>query len=354
MKLFGAQREPADENAGLLQTRWFRQLLTLCGVLLVIAACTEIGRRAMNLGTKVVEAQPVEARIEIMNPPAWLDRRIVETLLQKAYQFAQRDEETYGRARNILDKDVLREIADLYTGTHTVDGRTVSRQAEGFSAWIKRVTEVRRNVAADKSVQTIEIYAQWRAPAAWVRSGDMLYLIDSEDVRLPGDYPLGDRTRSKLLVISGMDLPVVDGKAAAPQPGEVWASGATHRAGEDLLAGMRLVKALQDQPFAHQIDAIDVSNFNGRKDSRAPWILLETVWKKADGSPRVIQWGRPPGEEKYYEVHADAKVKVLNDLYLRFTRIDADRDYVDIRTEFVRLPKLASQADNPAPPGARG
>jgi hypothetical protein len=182
----------------------------------------------------------------------------------------------------------------------------------------------------------------------------MLYLIDSEDVRLPGDYPLGDRTRSKLLVISGMDLPVVDGKAAAPQPGEVWASGATHRAGEDLLAGMRLVKALQDQPFAHQIDAIDVSNFNGRKDSRAPWILLETVWKKADGSPRVIQWGRPPGEEKYYEVHADAKVKVLNDLYLRFTRIDADRDYVDIRTEFVRLPKLASQADNPAPPGARG
>jgi hypothetical protein len=149
------------------------------------------------------------------------------------------------------------------------------------------------------------------------------------------------------MVITGVDLPLVDGKAAVPQPGQCWTTGATGRVGEDLQAAMTLAGTLQNQAYAHQIDAIDMSNFNGRNNGRTAWILLNTIWQTADGAPRVIQWGRPPGAEKYFEVHAEAKLKALGDIYLRFSRIDAGRDYVDIRWEVIWLPKLASQADAP-------
>jgi hypothetical protein len=56
-------------------------------------------------------------------------------------------------------------------------------------------------------------------------------------------------------------------------------------------------------------------------------------------------WGRTPGKSTFYEVSDTAKLKALSDLFMRFNRIDADHDYVDIRTEQVRLPKLATQAD---------
>ena len=134
-----------------------------------------------------------------------------------------------------------RQIAALYTGTDTVDGKPVSRQATGFNAWIKRVTEVRRNVAKDNSVQTIEIYADWRTPAAWVRAkagdaaAEMLYLIDAEGVRLPGDYAAG-QSRANLMVIAGVDLPAVGGKPRVPAPGQPWAAGKGEKLGDDCRA----------------------------------------------------------------------------------------------------------------------
>ena len=353
MRLFGAKRDPDTKPAGLFEARWFKALLTFCTVLVVIAVCIEAYRRAVNYGTKVVEAHPVDAEIVVNNLPRWLHPDIVRKLHDEARDFARRDQATYDRVRNILDNDVLREIADLYTGSETIDGKRVNRQAIGFNAWIKRITAVRRNVAKDKSHQTIEIFAEWRSPAAWVRmagdNGPMLCLIDADGVRLPGDYQLSDRGKSNLMVLTGIDLPTVEGKGKVPLPGERWTAGTSDQMGEDFLAGMKLVKLLEAQPFAAQIDAVDMSNFNGRKDARGPWIVLNTIWTAADGTPRVVQWGRPVGEEKYYEVQAAAKVRALNDIYLRYNRIDAGRDYVDIRTELVRLPKLASQAEPPPP-----
>lgn len=357
MRLFGAKRDPTTKREGLLQAGWFRALLTFCTVLVVIAVCVEGYRRAANYGKQVVQATPVNAEIVIHNPPAWLHRDIVLKLHDEAYDFARRDMATYDRVRNILDNDILREIADLYTGIEKADGKPVRRQSLGYNAWIKRIVAVRRDVAQDKSRQTIQIEAEWRAPVAWIRAkseaGEVLCLIDREGVRLPGNYEPRDRARSSLLAIAGVDLPMLEGKGRIPAPGETWAAGGSGRLGDDLAAGMKMVQMLQGQAYVAQIDAVDMSNFNGRQDARGPWIVLQTVWKTGEGLPRVIHWGRPAGEEKYYEVQAAAKLRVLNDIYLRFNRIDAGRDYVDIRTEMVRLPKLASQAEPPPPP-ARG
>ena len=354
MKLFGSRSERASAvGESFLQSRWFHALLTFCCVLVVIAVCVEIYRRANNYGTKVVEARPVEARIEIQNPPAWLDRRIVTSLLDEAYAFAQKDEATYNRARNILDNDVLHDIADLYTGSDTAGGKPVSRQTRGFNAWISRITEVRREVAKDKSVQTIEIRAQWRAPAAWVHVGDLFYLIDADGVRLPGEYQAANR-EAKLMVLTGIDLPLVDGKGAVPRPGEIWTAGNTGQRGEDQLAGIKLIDTLHGKAFAGQIDAIDLTNFKGRKDALKAWIVLDTIWQTAQGSPRVVMWGRPVGEEIYYEVPTAAKIQTLNEIYQQYNRIDAGRDFVDIRTEQTYRSKMASEADEPAVLTARG
>ncbi len=338
---------PATKRPRIWNRRWFKGLLSVASVVAVIAVCGEVGRRATTYGRHVVESHPVDARIEISNPPAYLDRAIVNSLLQESYSLAQKDEATYNRARNVMDGSILREFADVYTGTEMVDGKSTPRQTLGYNAWIEKITQVRREVAKDKSLQTIQIIAEWRQPAAWVRVGDKLCLIDPQGVRLPGDYRPEDRPRSRLLVITGVDLPLVDGTPTMPRPGEKWAAGKNGTIGDDMQAAMALLERLKKQPFATQIDAVDMSNFNGRKDAdaRTPWITLQTIWQAGDGTgggARVVQWGRPIGEEKYYEVQADVKLKTLNEIYRRFGRIDAGRDYVDIRTEVVRLPKLAA------------
>jgi hypothetical protein len=362
-KLFGAGREAAESgpfpfvapSAGARDGRkarpWMRPLITAGAVLLIAGICAEIYRRAAIFGTRVLQAHPVDARIEISNPPPWIPHPVVSGLLEEAYQFAQRDEATYQRSRNTLDKGILQEFAALYAGIDHTGEKPVDRQSLGFNAWIKDVSQVRRNIAKDKSIQTIQIFAEWRQPAAWLRTGpgDEMCLIDDQGVRLPGEYHAADRAQSSLMVITGMDLPLIDGEPAIPRPGQRWAARGDDSLGEDLLAGMQLAERLQTQRYAGQIAAIDVTNFSGRKNVREPWVVFQTIWPGADGSPRVIQWGRPMGEEKIYEVQASRKLKALGDLYLRYARIDADRDIVDIRTEVVLLSKPAPKPGDTSP-----
>ena len=199
------------------------------------------------------------------------------------------------------------------------------------NAWIEKITEVRRVISPDRKSETIEVYADYRQPAAWVACKDKFYLLDKDAVRLPGEYSLADqKATAGLMAISGVELPA--GMKEVPAPSEVWA-------GEDLAAGMKLADFLRGQSFDGQVASIDMTNFQGRVDKKAPWILLETIWPAADGKPRVINWGRPVGEESFYEVKAATKLKALNEIYLRFSRIDANQDYVDVRMDEVLLPK---------------
>src|SRR5262249_54422808 len=148
-------------------------------------------------------------------------------------------------------------------------------------------------------------------------------LVDSDFVRLPGEYSLADRKATAgLMAISNVDLPDgAGGNKIVPQPSESWQT-------DDLAAAMKLVDLLHAQPFAAQIASINMTNFQGRKDPLQPWILLDTIWPATDGKPRAVRWGRSLGDEKFYEVSSAAKVKTLDELYLRFSRIDANHDYV--------------------------
>ncbi|MGN6370235.1 MAG: hypothetical protein ACTHN5_18415 [Phycisphaerae bacterium] len=330
----GGEREPR-----FYEVPWIRSLISLCVVLLVIAVLIESYHAVKAYGDRVVKqefteqpnavgGEKIALSAELMNKPKWLHPEILATIFAETQTFAARDQATYNRLLNPLDKDVLKEIADNYTGT---DASGVNHWTLRDNAWIKKIDEVRRVVSKDRKSETIEIYAQYRQPAAWVQVGDKFYLIDDEFVRLPGEYSPADRNATAgLMAITNVDLP--DGAKKVPQPSESWNT-------EDLAAGMKLVNLLQKQPFVGQIASIDMANYKGRKDSQKPWILLNTTFAAADGSPRVVRWGRSIGDEKFYEVSAAAKVQALNEIFLRFARIDANHDYVDIRTEQVLLPK---------------
>jgi len=353
---FGKKQSPtpnADREPAFHEVPWIRTLIRLCVVLLVLAGLIESYQALKAYGNRVVEKEftpepngieKVTLSAELMNRPAWLDKTILDQIFSETQTFATRDEATYNRLLNPLDKDILKEIAENYTGTDADGAGGVNHWTLRDNAWIKKINEVRRVISKDRKSETIQIYADYRQPAAWVQHDEKFYLIDADFIRLPGEYSLADRKATDgLMAINNVDLP--DGAKSVPQPSESWQT-------DDLAAAMKLVDLLHTQPFASQIASINMANFQGRKDPLQPWIVFDTIWPTADGNPRIVDWGRSLGDEKFYEVSSAAKVKALNEIYLRFSRIDANRDYVDIRTEQVRLPKLATETDMPSTPVA--
>ena len=72
---------------------------------------------------------------------------------------------------------------------------------------------------------------------------------------------------------------------------------------------------------------IDVSNYTGRVDRRAPDIKLQPRELSSE-----IFWGHAPEEEFDMELTALDKIQLLEDNLKRYGRIDGNRPYLDIRT----------------------
>ena len=255
----------------------------------------------------VAEREKMAIFVRLKNTPGWLSKEIVGRIAGETEAFVGRDVATYGRLTNPLDKEILGEVAANY----------MERLSRGENGWIKRIVEVRRVVEPDGRSQTIEIYAEYRRPMAWVLvegGGGQCYLLDEECVRLPGVFSRADRKAMGGLAITGVEerVPEVGGRFV----------------GEDLAAGLKLLELLRDKKYAGQIEVIDVSNFSGRKDEKDAWIVLQTVW-----AGRVVMWGRTPGKEMFWEISTSAKLKVLDEIYATFKRIDAGLEYVDIRRD---------------------
>ena len=351
--------ETPPSSAPIRKNPWVRGICIVVGLLLLVGVCIEGYRRIDRYAkqTVVQHAQQLPVAIQLKDTPKWLDPVILNDILQTSVDLARRDEATFQRFQNPLDKAILDEIPAQYA-VHL---------NERSNAWLKQIHRIVR--VTDANQQRIEIYADYRKPVAWVAVaylpnggritgpkalGDFAqcrdrqvvrryYLVDEDMVRLPGEYAEADRTAidaeadrtgiSRLMAIYGVDEIV-------PLPGAAWSV-------PELAAGLKLAGTLKGQPYLPQIGAINVANYSGRIDVRMPHLLLETVWRTQDKLPRLIIWGRPVGETSFYEVSTDTKIRSLQNLFARFNRIDAGRDYVDIRTEQIRVPKLAAQIDTP-------
>lgn len=181
-----------------------------------------------------------------------------------------------------LEKKV-RDIAGKSGGNVRVDDDAavlVRRSIENQFAWLDDV-----KVRAKHNVLRVE--GRWRKPIALIRT-DLVEprYVDSQRVVL--DYvPLPD-------------LPIVEVVGLAtttdmPQPGKVWLC-------DDLAAATTILERMNQayrsltpgKLLLFEIDRIDVTNFNGRRDKSEPHIVLYTK----DNIP--IIWGAEWGKWQQY------------------------------------------------------
>jgi hypothetical protein len=187
------------------------------------------------------------------------------------------------------------------------------------SAWIARVLQVQ---VSEKQDGGIYVESLFRRPAAFVRCGDLYYLVDETGVRLPRLWTVDalDQTPTKQIKIHGV-------RSAPPSPGEAWI-------GKDLLAALNVSAMLERMDYRPQIAAIDVGNYQGRQDPTASHLELVTT----KGSR--IRWGAAPGWEVPPEPQATTKLGMMESLYRNYGRVDMDLSYVDISRgpEHVQIP----------------
>lgn len=222
----------------------------------------------------------------------------------------------------------LGEDAGLRAGDQLADADLVPRLAEDLAGnpWVAQVQEVRKYPDGQ-----IVVNCRFRKPLAFVKSGPVFYLVDKEAVVLKV-ASADELDTLGLLRIQGT-------RELAPAPGTAWP-------GKDLPAGLRLAELLAKQPYRPQLDSIDVSNYAGQLNDRQPHLVVAT-----NVAGRKIRWGRAPGEEEGKENTADRKLNLLRWVYEREHRVDANRDFVDVRFD-----RYAVDVPEPAPkrPSLRG
>lgn len=208
------------------------------------------------------------------------------------------------RLATLVGSDLHDSVLDLLDRDWTDD--TLCREmAErlGSVGWVARVNHVRRTSDA-----RFEISCRYRRPFAMVQVGTDFFLLDGEGVRLPGTYQYDPAW----WLMQGAG-------ASASAPGVKWP-------GEDVEAGLAILRVLAGQPFAGQITAVLVDNFAGRVDPRHTHVELAT-----DRAGGRIYWGSAPGSE-LEENSVEKKLAILRENFRRTGRVDAHHAVIDVST----------------------
>ena len=214
-------------------------------------------------------------------------------------------------------------------GTHSAFDHQVLVDIDAMlrtNPWIKKVKQIRR--AYDKKpADTIEVDCDYRAPIALVHWRDYYWLVDGDGVKLPEQYTADQLPRIVMGPNRKLNIRVIAGVAQPPvESGDKWP-------GEDLAAGLDLVKLLHGQPYAEEIVKVDVSNYEGRNNRREPHLTLVTRYNTE------IRWGRPVNSKDFFiEVAPAQKLTYLRQVYEQFHRVDANRPAIDIRFDKITYP----------------
>jgi hypothetical protein len=196
------------------------------------------------------------------------------------------------------------------------DRQSLGRAAEVLAAspWVQRVHRVSRRPGG-----VIEVSATYRQGTALVRTRSGAHLIDAAGVRLPFSYTASEAKATGLAMILGVQQPM-------PAAGKAWE-------GEDLAAGLKLAACIVGQSWFGQVAGIDVSNHGGRiSDRRAHLRIVTAINGEGEPlNPAGIDWGRPPGEERFFEPTAAWKLRRIATEFAKHGRLD-DR-VIQVTTE---------------------
>lgn len=224
--------------------------------------------------------------LELSNEPTWVNQE----LEQKLYRAANAD----GRGLT-LDESAAKRV---------------QQNIETIFAWLG---DVRVRTMHDR----LSIEGRWRKPLVLVKSGLDSFYVDRELVVLD------------LVPVPKLNIVKVKGLAAAPArpvPGLPW-----HQ--EDLAAAVELIELLNKwdaektphKPLLKEIASIDVDNYNGRKNSRLPHIVLYTT------DDTEIKWGAELGKwQRHLEATDAEKLAKLYAYYEELGSLLGDVKYINL------------------------
>lgn len=165
-----------------------------------------------------------------------------------------------------------------------------ARQALLETGWFDQVEQVRR-----AGRNEIEVRGTLVDPFAYVRDGQADHLVDRTGRLLPHQVPAGG---GRLTVITGVHFP------RPPRAMIIWD-------GEDLTAGLRVLRLLETRAWRDQIVSIDVAEY-----------LRHERLRLLTNRGTTIVWGRAPGAERTGEVAAAQKLAYLDFSYESFGHVD--------------------------------
>jgi hypothetical protein len=156
------------------------------------------------------------------------------------------------------------------------------------------------------SGQAITVNAQYRKPLGMIQAPDQRFFVDSELIVL--DY----------IPISKLQIPEITGVLSHLLS---WRSVGTKLQKDDVAAAIELIELLAkmdsqlvpNKPLLAEIKSIDMSNFNGRRNTSQPHI----VFYAKDSTE--IRWGAKKGEwQRHLEAKDEEKLSMLYNTYEQF------------------------------------
>jgi hypothetical protein len=269
------------------------------GVILLALVVTGIYRARAFADDKLARSA-APAHLVFLNKPEWMNADLIARITEAVSPVS---------STSSLDHKVLVDTADMLRA----------------HPWVRSVKQVRRVYGAGPG-DTIEVDCEFRTPVALVQDDRVYWMVDGDGVKLPekftsdelGKLGLGLEPKRQLRRIIGVD-------ARSPQAGEIWP-------GEDLRAGLDLVKLMHDKPYLNEIVEVDVMNFAARVDTNAAQLVLRTF----RGSE--VRWGQPIDATRFYrEPTTDEKLRTLERIYAQYDRVDAGSTVgIDVRFDQFR------------------
>lgn len=235
------------------------------------------------------------ALLELVNPPAWLS----EELKGKIYAAAVAGDEDLK-----LDEDAA---------------RSVQQNLEKYAAWLDEIV-------VQATHESLRIEAKWRKPIALVKLGMLKVYVDSELVVL--DFL--EMEKLPIVEVEGLPLTV-----KVPSAGSLWPRDDLSAAVELLVQLDRMDNLVTPQkPLLYEIDNINVSNFNGRRDKRQSHIILYTT------DNTEIIWGAEVGTwQRYLESTDEDKLAKLYAHYKEYGTLLGNIKYINLRDPVDNIPQ---------------
>ncbi len=293
--------KPAKQPLDPEKRRRIRRVCLHAGLVVAFLVSCGVGVHYLQQWLEKREEFPAEPPIVILKDrPAWMSDSVAAEVARAARP----------RVASVFDHQLLEDAVERLKD----------------NPWVRQVRQVRR-VFGQKPGDTLEITCDYRAPIALVHWQDYFWLVDGEGYKLPEQYTGAEVPKVLYGPSHQTNLRIIEGvKREPPESGQKWP-------GDDLAAGLDLLKLLYGRPYTDDVLKVDVSNFAGRRDPREAHLVLITKYGTQ------VRWGRPINSKDFFvEVPPSRKLDYLERVYRDFKRLDARHPWIDIRYDKITYP----------------